>query len=252
MCVCNSALAINIYWYITFTGLSYQLCKDYSTRLGCTGSAVDKTVGPVDYEAPWLHCNQSLIMRLLDQRKRRSFASLVFDQWIPRTKGQFCGKCFHLMTSSCYRRFQSPFDADQINIKAFFHLMTSSWDAQSRNVPYMCCYIPNWEANKGIGQTYWTISFRSTLQCCIAKQYRAVIVPVFAITLALHELVTFCKRRHRNHVYCTAVCTSTSSKQPTVSVWLKPQVRRIDSLDCKKTHTRYHATHQNFPKTFAE
>ena len=42
-----------------------------------------------------------------DQRKYQSFASLAFvrgihrDRWIPRTKGQLRGKCFHLMTSSC-------------------------------------------------------------------------------------------------------------------------------------------------------
>ena len=41
-----------------------------------------------------------------DQRKHQSFASLAFvwgshrDRWIPRTKGQLRGKCFHLMTSS--------------------------------------------------------------------------------------------------------------------------------------------------------
>ena len=41
-----------------------------------------------------------------DQRKHQSSASLAFvwgihrDRWIPRTKGQLCGKCFHLMTSS--------------------------------------------------------------------------------------------------------------------------------------------------------
>ena len=40
------------------------------------------------------------------QRKHQSSASLAFvwginrDRWIPRTKGQFRGKCFHLMTSS--------------------------------------------------------------------------------------------------------------------------------------------------------
>ena len=45
-----------------------------------------------------------------DQRKHQSCASLAFvwgihrDRWIPRTKGQLRGKCFHLMTSSwrCY------------------------------------------------------------------------------------------------------------------------------------------------------
>ena len=42
-----------------------------------------------------------------DQRKHQSSASLVFvwgihrGRWIPHTKGQLHGKCFHLMTSSC-------------------------------------------------------------------------------------------------------------------------------------------------------
>ena len=42
-----------------------------------------------------------------DQRKHQSSAWLAFvwgihrDRWIPRTKGQLRGKCFHLMTSSC-------------------------------------------------------------------------------------------------------------------------------------------------------
>ena len=42
-----------------------------------------------------------------DQIKHQSSASLAFvwgihrDRWIPRTKGQLRGKCFHLMTSSC-------------------------------------------------------------------------------------------------------------------------------------------------------
>ena len=41
-----------------------------------------------------------------DQRKHQSSASLAFvqgftgDRWIPRIKGQWRGKCFHLMTSS--------------------------------------------------------------------------------------------------------------------------------------------------------
>ena len=42
-----------------------------------------------------------------DQKIHQSSASLAFvwglhrDLWIPRTKGQLRGKCFHLMTSSC-------------------------------------------------------------------------------------------------------------------------------------------------------
>ena len=48
-----------------------------------------------------------------DQRKHQSSTSLAFvcgihrDRWIPRTKGQLRGKCFHLMTSS-WARFMGP------------------------------------------------------------------------------------------------------------------------------------------------
>ena len=48
-----------------------------------------------------------------DQRKHQSSASLAFvwgihqDRWIPRTKGQLRGKCFHLMTSSCQENNKS-------------------------------------------------------------------------------------------------------------------------------------------------
>ena len=43
-----------------------------------------------------------------DQRKHQSSASLAFlwDRWIPRTKGQLRGRCFHLMTSSCMLMFR--------------------------------------------------------------------------------------------------------------------------------------------------
>ena len=46
-----------------------------------------------------------------DQRKHQSSASLAYawgihrERWIPRTKGQLRGKCFHLMTSSCAPRY---------------------------------------------------------------------------------------------------------------------------------------------------
>ena len=49
----------------------------------------------------------SIVYSGVDQRKHQSSASLAFvrgihrDRWIPRTKGQWRGKCFYLMTSSC-------------------------------------------------------------------------------------------------------------------------------------------------------
>ena len=57
-----------------------------------------------------------------DQSKHQSSASLAFvwglhrDRWIPRTKGQSRGKCFHLMTSSCQKPVQSD---NKENTKAF-------------------------------------------------------------------------------------------------------------------------------------
>ena len=50
----------------------------------------------------------SIVYSDADQRKHQSSASLAFvreftgDRWIPRTNGQLRGKCFHLMTSSCF------------------------------------------------------------------------------------------------------------------------------------------------------
>ena len=56
-----------------------------------------------------------LLNRLFRRRskKHQSSASLAFvwgihrDRWIPHTRGQLRGKCFHLMTSSCERLFFS-------------------------------------------------------------------------------------------------------------------------------------------------
>ena len=55
----------------------------------------------------------SIVYSGADQRKHQSSASLAFVQgihrgrWIPRTKGQLRGKCFHLMTSSWMNYFRN-------------------------------------------------------------------------------------------------------------------------------------------------
>ena len=65
-----------------------------------------------------------------DQRKHQSFASLAFvwgihrNRWIPRTKGQLRGKCFHLMTSPWTRNVSFPVS------KIIPHLRL------------LCCYYP--------------------------------------------------------------------------------------------------------------
>ena len=61
----------------------------------------------------------------VDQRKHQSSASLAFvrgihrDRWIPRTKGQLRGKCFHLMTSSWLGIFCSNYRR-HIRVRALF------------------------------------------------------------------------------------------------------------------------------------
>ena len=62
-----------------------------------------------------------------NQRKHQSSASLAFvwgihrDRWIPRTKGQLRGKCFHLMTSSCIPSQRS------ITGALYYHRLTLEW-----------------------------------------------------------------------------------------------------------------------------
>ena len=85
----------------------------------------------------------SIVYSGTDQRKHQSFASLAFvrgshrGRWIPRTKGQLRGKCFHLMTSSWTHCTQCRVRISRANswvstcqvkcgIKLFAHSQTSS------------------------------------------------------------------------------------------------------------------------------
>ena len=70
-----------------------------------------------------------------DQRKHQSSASLAFvwgihrDRWIPRTKGQLRGKCFHLMTSSCHVTSVASNAADPF---IFDMSILSPWSSQTQ------------------------------------------------------------------------------------------------------------------------
>ena len=65
-------------------------------------------MGPIASQITSLTIVNSIVYSGADQRKHQSSASLAFvwgihrDRWIPRTKGQLRGKCFHLMTSSWF------------------------------------------------------------------------------------------------------------------------------------------------------
>ena len=80
-----------------------------------------------------------------DQRKHRSSASLAFvwgihrDRWIPRTKVQLRGKCFHFMTSSWF------------------------------------CYISSAAAGICLTRETWIeflLTFSEALSCCVVRTYK--------------------------------------------------------------------------------
>ena len=74
----------------------------------------------------------SIVYSEADQSKHQSSASLAFvwgihrDRWIPRTKGQLRGKCFHLMTSSCAKQ-----GADELTTLAGMYII---WKERTTDV----------------------------------------------------------------------------------------------------------------------
>ena len=103
----------------------------------------------------------SIVYSGADQRKHQSSASLAFlreihrDRWIPRTKDQLRGKCFHLMTSSWYYGDPSWHGHfGQINSSPpwtkwppfrgrYFHMhFREFWLKFSLN---FCSYVSNWQ-----------------------------------------------------------------------------------------------------------
>ena len=84
-------------WHIRYHKLEVMCLPHYDdVRMGAIASQITS-----------LAIVYSAFYSGVDQRKHQSSASLAFvwgihrDRWIPRTKGQLRGKCFHLMTSSC-------------------------------------------------------------------------------------------------------------------------------------------------------
>ena len=101
---------LNNYWLRWL--LSYDLLpiqwQYYSGIILGTGSVqyIDVIMTTMASQITSLKVVYSTVYSDADQRKHQSSASLAFvrgihrDRWIPRTKGQLRGKCFHLMTSS--------------------------------------------------------------------------------------------------------------------------------------------------------
>ena len=79
-------------WFQTWWFVHYHYC--------------DAIMGTIASEITSLTIVYTTVYSDAEQSKHQSSASLAFvwgihrDRWIPRTKGQLRGKCFHLMTSS--------------------------------------------------------------------------------------------------------------------------------------------------------
>ena len=56
-------------------------------------------------------------------RHRPLCGEFTGDRWVPRTKGQWCGKCFHVMTSSCFNIIKAQLATDfPPRLSMTFHL----------------------------------------------------------------------------------------------------------------------------------
>ena len=114
LCFCqlNGPVNMDLYyydgiwvWYVWFRvhlgNVRWSLMKDRDTRYN------DVIMTTMASQITSLTIVYSTVYSDADQRKHQSSASLAFvwgmhrGRWIPGTKGQLRGKCFHLMTSSC-------------------------------------------------------------------------------------------------------------------------------------------------------
>ena len=113
-----------------------------------------------------------------DQSKHQSSALLAFvwgihrDRWIPRTKGQLRGKCFHLMTSSCMVVACSrwhPHNAQDFHYDVLILSAGSMQDKQidENKFEWMIHYIYN-SANNYMGQNGHNIAENAFKLICLA------------------------------------------------------------------------------------
>ena len=112
-----------------------------------------------------------------DQSKHQSSASLAFvwgihrDRWIPRTKGQLRGKCFHLMTSSWCNCHSASEASPKLETKKFFaRIYKNWWRSLNKTTLSKSVYI-----FQGTYRSTWIISFnfstRKTTINCYHSQY---------------------------------------------------------------------------------
>ena len=104
----------------------------------------------------------STIYSNADQRKHQSSASLAFvwgihrDRWIPRTKGQLRGKCFHLMTSSCGVMLRHTTEIRESWCQLSLHWWYRRLSLWQPTLPPMTTKLASWELSGfiDVGSTF--------------------------------------------------------------------------------------------------
>ena len=104
--------SVLILGHVTQYDNPYLICiamemPEYCTKRSICSHYDDVIMSAMASQITSLTIVYSTVYSGADQRKHQSSALLALcveftgDRWIPRTKGQWRGKCFHLMTSSC-------------------------------------------------------------------------------------------------------------------------------------------------------
>ena len=151
-----------------------------------------------------------------DQRKRQSSASLAFvwgihrDRWIPRTKGQLRGKCFHLMTSSWYTVYWIFWERIRVRQWKWDDICYGNWDNTDRIGPHCQYWI-----NCSVKNTLFTTFSHFTL--LLHKMY--LIVYIFHKRFTRYILWWFRTSQidqyisiwHRDNQTITSVCVCVCS-----------------------------------------
>ena len=127
-----------------------------------------------------------------DQRKHQSSVSLAFVRrihrswWIPRTKGQLRGKCFHLMTSSCGEL-----------------VLTDGWFILSVHTVHGKNTVPASHVNASEPDgPHKFLSYMSHVWRVFGFNFKNVMQPFyFATILCIHSQI-ICD------IFCTAICLS--------------------------------------------
>ena len=137
----------------------------------------DAIMGTIASEITSLTIVYTTVYSDADQNKHQSSASLAFvwgihrDRWIPRTKGQLRGKCFHLMTSSwlCWSCF-SCFSKDIANLTC----LQGSTLMMVEIMPVICLQYFFWMRNKLVGDT-WAVIIMVQTSPHMRRIYRSTV-----------------------------------------------------------------------------